>query len=193
MSSITRLGRLGPRILLIHGLYSSPGAWVSTLSRFGLARIELLHADYHLAITNNSLKEMADELSATLEHEFDLVVSHSFGTVLAGMMTLTSKRAVFIAPPFLATSFDIDSYVKTVSASSKRPKEEVYDIASGAIKIVSSHVFAVNESDLILLPRFDEFFTYDSKRCGVNYFHGTHTDLEPAVELAVKEGFLESL
>jgi hypothetical protein len=179
--SIKHVGRAGPKILLLHGLYSSSGAWIPVLKSFKDFRLTLVTIDYHKAILADAIPDLIKEVSLNLKGGFDIAIGHSFGSLILYFLDLDSSKNIFIAPPFVSSKFYFERYIKFVSSATEFSEDDINFVVERAINISKSSIFKLCATDEIFLPLSDEFFTYDQTIHPVQYFAGSHSDLESAI------------
>ena len=184
MISFSYIGKKGPKILLLHGLYSSSGAWLPSLKFFKDYQLTLVTIDYHKAIINNSLPDLMGKVLFTLSDHFEFVIGHSFGALFLSKLALNSKKNIFIAPPFMASEFFFERYIKYIISKTKIQPNDIYYVVKEAVNMNNSTTLKLCASDTVFLPLSDEFFTYDESIHPVNYFAGTHSSIESAINAA---------
>lgn len=190
MYSIKNLGRAGPRILFVHGLYSSSGAWIPVLSHFKNTRITLITVNYHNALTAGVLNNLVDKIASEISTDFDICIGHSFGSTFLKFLNVQSVCSVYIAPPFLATVFAAERYSKFISSSTKYNSEDISLVVGRAIEMVKKTGYLFSSTDHFLLPSDDEFFEYDSSNRLVKYFSGNHSDVVRAVNYLLDKNLI---
>ncbi len=188
MISFSYVGRRGPKILLLHGLYSSSGVWIPALKFFKDYQLTLVTIDYHKAFLANCLPDLVREALLNLTDCYEFSIGHSFGSLFLSNLGLSSKKNIFIAPPFVASEFFFDRYIKFISSTTELKQSDIDYVVKEAINMNESTILKLRASDVILLPSSDEFFTYDSSIHPVNYFAGTHS----SIELAINSAFLNN-
>ncbi len=190
MYSIKNIGRSGPRVLLLHGLYSSAGAWIPTLKYFRKFQVTLITIDYHAAISEGLTSDLTARILLELPKNFDFALGHSFGCFFLRLLELRSTSNIYIAPPFIASGFAVDKYLDFIVSKVSLAPSEVSLVVKRAVEMNMGVELTRHGDDVIFLPSSDEFFSYSVDSYPVRHFPGTHSDIEAAVDLAFSENFI---
>lgn len=166
----------------MHGLYASAGTWVPVLKYFNKYRVTLVTIDYHTAILDNKISDLILEISSNLPKNFHTAIGHSFGSLFLNLLGLRSQNNIYIAPPFLASMFSREKYLEVISSTTKYHSYDIFLVVKQAIKMTADSDLNFVPDDKFLLPLADEFFAYADNICPVQYFPGSHSEVESAIE-----------
>jgi len=188
--SVQKIGRTGPKVLLVHGLYSSGGAWIPILKYFRGFQVTLITIDYHAAFMMNRIMDLVTEISSDLIDGYDFAVGHSFGACFLTLMGAKSNRNIYIAPSFLSSRFALKKYLDFICSAKLLNSAVVDTVVRQAIEINQSLEFALRINDKVLLPSLDEFFSYDDRLGSALCFCGGHSDIESAIDFAFSKNMI---
>lgn len=191
MYSIRNIGRIGPKVLLLHGLYSSSGEWLPVLKYLKESRLTLITIDYHNVILNDKIPDLIRDISSALPEFFDVAIGHSYGCYFLSLLQQKFSQSINVAPPYLASNFHLDEYLNYIFSSKNLDAVEVQLVVKRAITMNAELEFIIDPSSSFLIPMFDQFFSYPQGLYGSHYFDGGHTDVELAFKIALEKKLIK--
>ena len=192
MIDLTILNKSKPKtLLLVHGLFTSSGYWLTYLQSLKDYRLIILDVDYRLMRDIDLyVSRIAGIVDADAGGWVDAVISHSLGTLIASRLPEGIRQASFeICPVYCGKRRNTDAFVGEIEHKIK------FSMSVNEIKSLLADVDCVLASNrtpaqapkgrLIYLPDMDSFFSYET---GPNFtkFRGDHFNIADAVTDIVK-------
>jgi len=190
MKYITLNSRKTKKALLIHGLYSSSGYWLEYIKYFKNYKLLVLDIDYFSGL---SLQTKIDKINLLINTEFegevDIIISHSFGTLVAnGIFSSTFKYSFEICPVHSSKRLDRENFIDEIhnKLKNKMTYEEIKLQSELTNNILSIHKLNIEPASnrILLYPNNDKFFIYDiNSNYQIKYFKGDHFNIEDSLKL----------
>lgn len=168
-------------IILIHGLYTSSGFWLSFFRLFKNYRIIAFDINYEKLLRSEYNREL---LKASFEVDGHIVgvISHSFGTVISDLVfDYENDKTHKICPVAFSKRKEPNNFVLDIL--NKTPLSEESIIQN--IKLVNSFLSRIRDSlnfnGHIYIPTDDCYFLYDVPHKNIIQFEGDHFNIEIAL------------
>lgn len=174
-------------VLLVHGLFTSSGYWLSYLEMLREYRLIILQIDYDSISDFSCYIHRAMEIIQTeAQGRVDAVIAHSLGTFIACHLPTEVYRYSFqICPVYTARRLNPDNFIAEIQSRSKALYSE------GAIRKLLGDVDAAialhgklvitQKNTLIYLPDEDSYFSYQ-KNSSNRVFKGDHFNIACALK-----------
>lgn len=174
-------------MLLVHGLFTSSGYWLSYLDMLRDYRLIILQINYDAISDVASYIRRAIEIVQTEAQGWvDAVIAHSLGTLIACQLPPDVYRYSFqICPVYTARRLDPDNFIAEILSRSKALYSEsairkLLGDVDAVIALHSKHVVA-QKNTLIYLPDEDPYFSYQ-KNSADRVFKGDHFNIACALK-----------
>lgn len=168
-------------IILIHGLYTSSGFWLSFFKQFKNFKIIAFDINYDKLLNCEYSREFIKSKFLVDEHIVG-VISHSFGTVLSDIIFEKKSEIVYkICPIGFSKRIDTNDFVLDIINKTALSK----DLISNTMKLAS--LFVSNTRNIltcngeIYIPSNDIFFSYDIPKKKNIEFNGDHFNIYNAL------------
>ena len=166
------------KILLLHGLFASSGFWLPYIHRLKDFNIIIPNIDYQSILNSpdKNLQFVLDEISKM--SNFDLVLSHSFGTILANKLQFNT-RYYNVCPISKSTRNDKQNFIKLISSSTKLTSGEIDKTLNMVDSMIDDGWLSANSNKAVnLYPLKDQYFNYqyDDSKNNI-FFDGDHFDI----------------
>lgn len=174
-------------IVLIHGLYTTSGFWLSYFKLFKNFRIiafdinydELLKSDYSI----NFLRD-----TFCVDGEIVGIISHSFGTVISDLVFDQNYEMIYkICPVAFSKRLESSTFVLDIVNKTILSEESI----NNNIKLVRSYLLNVKNSlsysGQIYIPNMDCYFSYEIPQKKKIEFNGDHFNISLALENIIDE------
>ena len=169
-------------IILIHGLYTNSGFWLSYFKLFKNFRIIAFNIDYDKLLKNDySIKLLQD--SFNVDGQIVSIISHSFGTVISDLVFDKNYDLIYKICPIAfskrieSSNFVLDIVDKTILSE---------DSINNNAKLVRAYLLKVNNalsySGQLYIPNKDCYFTYEIPPRKKIDFIGDHFNISFALE-----------
>jgi hypothetical protein len=176
------------KALLLHGLYASSGYWLEYLKYFKNYKLLIFDIDY---LRDLNIQNYIDEIKLVVQKEFDshidIVISHSFGTLIAnGLPDSFFKHSFEICPVHSSKRVCLEEFIseiysrlnKAISCEDIKKQFELVD------NIIFFHQQLLKPSDnrVLFYPSYDKYFQYDANSIyKIKNFKGDHFNIEEAL------------
>jgi hypothetical protein len=167
-------------IILLHGLYTNSGFWLSYLNLFKDFRIITYDINYDLLLkTQNAKSYLQENLNECREDEnIVATISHSFGTVVSDLAFENKQHAVFkVCPVAFSKRLDTQSFILDIENKTSLSKENICEYMNLVSNFTSKFKEQLNYNGSIYIPDQDDFFTYDVPENNKNEFKGDHFNI----------------
>lgn len=167
-------------IILLHGLYTTSGFWLSYLNLFKDFRIITYDISYDLLLkTQNAKSYLKEYLNENNEDEnIVATISHSFGTVVSDLAFENKQHAVFkICPIAFSKRLDSRGFILDIENKTSLSKENIYEYMNLVSDFTSKFKEQLNYNGSIYIPDQDCFFSYDVPENKKNEFKGDHFNI----------------
>lgn len=181
------------KALLIHGLYANSGYWLEYLTYFKDYKLIILEIDY---FTLQNIQKMIDEVNllidTELDGEVDIIVSHSFGTILAnGIFSSTFKHSFEICPVYSSTRTGKEEFIKEIrnKLKSSKTQEETRNQLKWVDELLKIHQLNLEfkRNRVLFYPDNDIYFEYNKNFTSeIQYFKGDHFNIHDSLRLILK-------
>ena len=152
------------KAVLIHGLFASSGYWLEYLKYFKYYKLLIFNIDYNSDQTLQNYIDGIDLIiSKEFEGEFDILISHSFGTLIANRFSSTTFRYSFeICPVHSSTRIQKQKFINEISKrlnGIKTHDEIALQLKYADVTLNSyQHNIELNGNRILLYPDNDTFF-----------------------------------
>lgn len=174
-------------IVLIHGLYTTSGFWLSYFKFFKNFRIiafdinydKLLKSDYSINILRDTFH---------VDGHIVGVISHSFGTVISDLVFDQNYEMIYkICPVAFSKRLESSNFVFDIVNKTILSEESI----NNNIKLVRSYLLKVKSSlsysGQIYIPNKDCYFSYEIPKKKKIEFNGDHFNISFALENIIEE------
>jgi hypothetical protein len=117
-------------IILLHGLYTTAGFWLSYFNLFENFKIVTFDINYSLLLKEQNPESYLQEyIKEFLENEnIVAIISHSFGTVISDLAFIKKDFAIFkICPVAFSIRIDTQSFITDIEKKTSLSKENIYE------------------------------------------------------------------
>ena len=185
-------------IILLHGLFTSPGFWLPYLKYFSNYNVILVDINYSLV---SSIEDFMPDFKVKVEsisQKKDLVaiISHSLGTCLSLLLGENfSKFNINICPVYLAERQNTEQFVEFISTNdASYSNEDVTEILVEVDAFLHQKVISVEGSTFrsthLLVPDQDPFFSYNTDSRDAMSYAGDHFDINDALLKIKASGYI---
>ena len=167
-------------IVLLHGLYTNSGFWLSYLNLFKDFRIITYDINYDLLLKTQTAKSYLQEFLNECREDENIVatISHSFGTVVSDLAFENKQHAVFkICPVAFSKRLDTQSFILDIENKTALSKENIYEYMNLVSDFTSKFKEQLNYNGSIYIPDQDRFFSYEVPENKKNEFNGDHFNI----------------
>ena len=167
-------------IVLLHGLYTNSGFWLSYLNLFKDFRIITYDINYDLLLKTQTAKSYLQEFLNECREDENIVatISHSFGTVVSDLAFENKQHAVFkICPVAFSKRLDTQSFILDIENKTALSKENIYEYMNLVSDFTSKFKEQLNYNGSIYIPDQDRFFSYEVPENKKNEFKGDHFNI----------------
>ena len=171
-------------IILLHGLYTNSGFWLSYLNLFKDFRIITYDLNYDLLLKTQNAKSYLQEFLNEGREDENIVatISHSFGTVVSDLAFENKQHAVFkICPVAFSKRLDTQSFILDIENKTALSKENIYEYMNLVSDFTSKFKEQLNYNGSIYIPDQDGFFSYEVPENKKNEFQGDHFNIALAL------------
>ena len=174
-------------IVLIHGLYTTSGFWLSYFKLFKNFRIIAFDISYdELLKSNYSINFLRDTFR--VDGEIVGVISHSFGTVISDLVFDQNYEMIYkICPVAFSKRLESSTFILDIVNKTILSEESI----NNNIKLVRSYLLNVKNSlsysGQIYIPNMDYYFSYEIPQEKKIDFTGNHFNLSVALENIINE------
>lgn len=169
-------------IILIHGLYTSSGFWLSYFKLFKNYRIIAFDIDYEKLLRSEYKREL---LKASFEVDGYIVgvISHSFGTIISDLVfDFENDKIHKICPVAFSKRIYPNNFVLDILNKTPLTEESI----NQNIKLVNTFVSKIRDTlncnGQIYIPINDCYFSYDVPKKNVIEFSGDHFNISVALD-----------
>ena len=168
-------------IILIHGLYTSSGFWLSFFRLFKNYRIIAFDINYEKLLRSEYNRELLKS-SFKVDGYIVGVISHSFGTVISDLVfNYENDKTYKICPVAFSKRKEPNNFVLDIL--NKTPLSEESIIQN--IKLVNTFLSRMRDSlncnGHIYVPTDDCYFLYDVPHKNIIQFEGDHFNIAIAL------------
>ena len=167
-------------IILLHGLYTNSGFWLSYLNLFKDFRIITYDINYDLLLKTQNAKSYLQEFLNECREDENIVatISHSFGTVVSDLAFENKQHAVFkICPVAFSKRLDTQSFILDIENKTVLSKENIYEYMNLVSDFTSKFKKQLNYNGSIYIPDQDGFFSYELPENKKIEFKGDHFNI----------------
>ena len=174
-------------IVLIHGLYTTSGFWLSYFKLFKNFRIiafdinydKLLKSDFSINILKDTFNVNGNIVG---------VISHSFGTVISDLVFDQNNEMIYkICPVAFSKRLESSNFVLDIVNKTSLSEVSI----NNNIKLVSSYLLKVKNylsySGQLYIPNMDCYFSYEIPQKKKIDFTGDHFNISLALENIIDE------
>jgi len=173
-------------IILIHGLYTTSGFWLSFFKFFKNYRIIAFDIKYDKLLATDFSKDNL-KLHFQVDGNIVAVISHSFGTVISDLLFNFSDNILHKTCP-IGFSKRIESSTFVLDVLNKTALSEAS--IQNSMKLVKDFM-RIYRSDIksdgnFYIPHNDRYFEYNlPESTSINNFEGDHFDIKNALILII--------
>ena len=174
-------------IVLIHGLYTTAGVWLSYFKFFKNFRIILFDINYDKLLKSDySINILRDTFH--VDGHIVGVISHSFGTVISDLVFDQNYEMIYkICPIAFSKRLESSNFVLDIVNKTILSEESI----NNNIKLVRSYLLKVKNSlsysGQIYIPNMDCYFSYEIPKKKKIEFNGDHFNISLALENIIYE------
>jgi hypothetical protein len=164
-------------IILIHGLYTSSGFWLSFFKLFKNFRIIAFDINYEKLLRSEYNKEFL-KASFVVDGQIVGVISHSFGTVISDLVfDYENDKIHKICPVAFSKRIEPNNFILDILNKTPLSEESI----NQNIKLVNTFVSKMRDSlncnGQIYIPIDDCYFSYDVPQKNKIHFAGDHFNI----------------
>lgn len=170
-------------IILLHGLYTNSGFWLSYLNQFKNFKIVVFDLDYEKILRDKTFSKNAFKVDENVV----AIISHSFGTVISDLVFEKENAIVHkICPVAFSKRITTNNFVSDIVCKTRYTEDSITHL----IKLVSA--FMTEESSLlnlngqIYIPTKDCYFSYNIPEKIKIEFLGDHFNINIALEMILE-------
>jgi len=167
-------------IILLHGLYTTAGFWLSYFNLFRDFRLIVYDINYDLLLKMQNAKTYLQEYLNECREDENIVatISHSFGTVVSDLAFENKQHGVFkICPVAFSKRLDTQSFILDIENKTALSKENIYEYMNLVSDFTSKFKEQINYNGSIYIPDKDSFFSYEVPENKKNEFKGDHFNI----------------
>lgn len=173
--------------LLVHGLFTTSGYWLSYLGSLRQYRLIILDIDYRYIYDSSPyVQRVLDIIQAEAGGHVDAVIAHSLGSLIANQLPRESRASSFeVCPVYCATRLNPDEFVGEIQRKAKFALQEgeiralLLDVDGAISKYAICAQYLPDTA--IYLPDADPYFSYISGQAD-KIFRGDHFDITEALK-----------
>ena len=172
-------------IILIHGLYTSSGFWLSYFKLFKNYRIIAFDIDYEKLLRSEYKREL---LKASFEVDGYIVgvISHSFGTVISDLVFDYKNVKIYnICPISFSKRLNSNNFVFDIIDKTALSEELILNNMKLASSFISNTNNTLACNGDIYVPSDDHYFSYDIPKKNKIEFKGDHFNIHNALKLII--------
>lgn len=176
--------RKNDTLVLIHGLYTNSGFWMTYLNLFRDYRIVTLDIDYEKLFNDNvAQQQLKDYLMALISAEnIVAVISHSFGTVISDIVFEAINYNVYkISPVGFSNRLNSNDFMLDIRGKTAMSQERINQYMQLAGVFVAKVRGNLNYNGLIYIPKQDNYFSYLVPQNKAIEFDGDHFNVGEAL------------
>lgn len=181
------------KAILIHGLFATSGYWLEYLKHFKDYKLLIFDFDY---FSDLNIQNYIDKVSFVINSEFDgkvdIVISHSFGTIIAnGISESLFKYSFEICPVHSSKRVFRDDFIIEISNKLKNlnNSEEInnqLNLVDKKIQLQQQYL-TPSKKRILFYPNHDKYFVYDcNSTYNIKYFNGDHFNIDESLNLIFK-------
>jgi hypothetical protein len=168
-------------IILIHGLYTSSGFWLSFFKLFKNYRIIAFDINYENLLRSEYNREL---LKASFEVDGHIVgvISHSFGTVISDLVfDYENDKTHKICPVAFSKRIEPNNFLLDILNKTPLSEESIKQNITLVNTFVSKMRDSLNCNGQIYIPLDDCYFSYDVPQKNIIQFRGDHFNISIAL------------
>ncbi len=176
--------RKNDTLILIHGLYTNSGFWLTYFNLFRDYRIVALDIDYEKLLNDNiAEQQLKDYLKALISVEnIVAVISHSFGTVISDIVFEAINYSVFkICPVGFSNRLNSKDFMLDIGNKTTMSQETINQYMQLVSVFVAKVRGNLNYNGLIYIPKQDNYFSYRVPQNKTIEFDGDHFNVGEAL------------
>ncbi len=177
-------------IILIHGLFTSSGFWLSYLSFFKNFRIITYDINYDVLLKEDNAKLYIYQKLNLLKEDINVVaiISHSFGTVISDIIYEKEENKIFkICPVAFSKRLKISDFKAEIINKSDISIDDINMSMHLVENFNSRFRDMLNYSGSIFIPDNDVFFSYNIPHKNKIKFNGDHFNISSALNKIVSQ------
>ena len=167
-------------IILLHGLYTTSGFWLSYLNLFKDFRIITYDINYDLLLKTQSAKSYLNEHLNDYREDDNIVatISHSFGTIISDLAFENKQHTIFkICPVAFSKRLDNQSFILDIENKTSLSKDYINEYMNLVSDFTSKYKQILNFDGDIYIPDHDGFFSYEVPESKKTEFEGDHFNI----------------
>ncbi len=168
-------------IILIHGLFTSSGYWLSFFKLFKQFRIITFNINYDKLLQNEYNREFLKKAFVFDGHIVG-IISHSFGTVISDLVFECKNEIIYkICPIAFSKRIDSNKFALDIVNKTSLSEESI----NKNIKLVNSFMIKmrneINCKGYKYIPNEDHYFSYNIPKKNSIHFVGDHFNISNAL------------
>jgi hypothetical protein len=167
-------------IILLHGLYTTSGFWLSYFNLFKDFRIITYDINYDLLLKTQSAKSYLNEHLNDYREDDNIVatISHSFGTIISDLAFENKQHTIFkICPVAFSKRLDNQSFILDIENKTSLSKDYINEYMNLVSDFTSKYKQILNFDGNIYIPDHDGFFSYEVPESKKTEFEGDHFNI----------------
>ena len=167
-------------IILLHGLYTTSGFWLSYFNLFKDFRIITYDINYDLLLKTQSAKSYLNEHLNDYREDDNIVatISHSFGTIISDLAFENKQHTIFkICPVAFSKRLDNQSFILDIENKTSLSKDYINEYMNLVSDFTSKYKQILNFDGDIYIPDHDGFFSYEVPESKKTEFEGDHFNI----------------
>jgi hypothetical protein len=164
-------------IVLLHGLYTTSGFWLSYFNLFKDFRIIAFDINYDVLLkTENAKFYIQSHINECSEDEnIVAIISHSFGTVISDLAFENKYHCVFkICPVAFSKKIDYQSFILNIESKTSFTSKDICEYMTLVSDFMLKFKQQLNRRGSIFIPSKDGFFSYSFPEVKISEFEGDH-------------------
>lgn len=177
-------------IILIHGLFTSSGFWLSYLSFFKNFRIITYDINYDALLKEDNDKVYICKKLNLLKEDINVVavISHSFGTVISDIVFEKEENKIFkICPVAFSKRLKTSDFKTEIINKSDISLDDINFSMHLVENFNSRYRDVLNYSGSIFIPDNDIYFSYKIPHKNKINFNGNHFNISSALDKIVSQ------
>ena len=167
-------------IILLHGLYTTSGFWLSYFNLFKDFRIITYDINYDLLLKTQNAKSYLNEHLNDYREDDNIVatISHSFGTIISDIAFENKQHTIFkICPIAFSKRLDNQSFILDIENKTSLSKDYINEYMNLVSDFTSKYRQLLNFDGDIYIPDHDGFFSYEVPESKKTEFEGDHFNI----------------
>lgn len=175
-------------IILLHGLYTNSGFWLSFLKLFTNFKIIAFNIEYEKILYDETLTKSLLKNAFKVEDNVVGIISHSFGTVISDLVFENDFEIVHkICPVAFSKRMSSSNFIYDVISKTQYTENSITDLMMLVNAFIAKERSLLNLNGQIYVPSRDDYFSYDVPEKKKIEFSGDHFNINIALENIIQK------